>query len=31
MSNEIGFVRLEGGFSSRTVDPKKKVGVLRIE
>jgi predicted DNA-binding protein with PD1-like motif len=31
MSNEIGLVRLEGGFSKREVDPKKKVGVLHIE
>lgn len=31
MSNEIGFVRLEGGFSERVLDPKKKVAVLRIE
>jgi hypothetical protein len=31
MSNEIGLVRLDGGFSKRTLDPKKKVAVLHIE
>ncbi len=31
MSNEIGLVRLEGGFSKRTLDPKKKVSILHIE
>ena len=31
MSNEIGLIRLEGGFSKRSMDPKKKVSVLRIE
>jgi hypothetical protein len=30
MSNEIGFLRLEGHRSARILDPEKKVGVLRI-
>ena len=31
ISNEIGLVRLEGGFSKRILDTKKKVAVLHIE
>jgi hypothetical protein len=30
MSNEIGFLRLEGHRSARILDPEKNVGVLRI-
>jgi len=31
MSNEIGLVRLEGGFSKRILDPKKRAAILHIE
>jgi predicted DNA-binding protein with PD1-like motif len=31
MSNEIGLLRLDGGFSKRVMDPDKKVGILHIE
>lgn len=31
MSNEIGFLRLDGHRSSRVLDPGKKVGILHIE
>jgi len=31
VSNEIGLVRLEGGFSKRIHDTKKKVAILHIE
>lgn len=31
MSNEIGLIRLEGGFSKRVMDSAKKVGILHIE
>jgi predicted DNA-binding protein with PD1-like motif len=31
MSNEIGFVRLEGNVSKRLEDPEKRVGILHIQ
>ena len=31
MSNEIGLLLLDGGFSKRVMDPGKKVGILHIE
>jgi len=31
MSNEIGLLLLDGGFSKRVMDPDKKVGILHIE
>ncbi|MCJ7463961.1 MAG: DUF296 domain-containing protein, partial [Thermoplasmata archaeon] len=30
MSNEIGLLLLDGGFSKRVMDPNKKVGILHI-
>ena len=31
MSNEIGLVKLERVFSTRKMDPEKKVGILHVE
>ncbi len=31
MSNEIGFVQLQGNVSKRVEDPQKKVGILHIQ
>lgn len=31
MSNEIGLIKLERVFSTRKLDPEKKVGILRVE
>jgi predicted DNA-binding protein with PD1-like motif len=31
MSNEIGFVRLEGNVSKRLEDPERRVGILHIQ